>query len=357
MTPRFRRRRGLTLIELITVVAIITLLLTVLLPAFSLAREQSRIAKCMANQHNIGHAATGYLFEQSKRADLPWTIPARMIAAGAVDSPYAFTNPSPFVWGGTIPDKQNDEFRAASPIYGAELSGLAAATFDVYRVPPRYRPLNRYLGPDVSWDCEPNEEMELPRANPTETPGVFRCPSDNTAKAPTLGRFTPNGPEDSDFSTWQYWGTSYAINWHWGAYFYHADPGNRPPYAGGSANQNRLYRMLGFLAPSPEGLGPRMLKNTRGNWSSNFVIFMENKLNFSVERARPPGYESTPWHSEPQEQVRGWHRQQLRHVATFLDGSVRYQSMNNRHPYGDSWTLWPARPWTDRWSAYNDIVP
>lgn len=356
MTPRYRRRRGLTLVELMTVFAITTLLMAVLLPAISLAREQSRIAKCMANQHNIGHAATGYFAEQTKRADLPWTIPARMIAAGAIDSPYAFANPTPFIWGGTIPDKQNAEFRSAAPISGSESSGMAAATFDVYRIPPRYRPLNRYLGPDVSWDCEPNDEMDTPRANPTETPGVFRCPSDSTAKVPSLGRYTLPGPEVSEFSTWQYWGTSYSINWHWGSYFYHADPGNRTPYAGGG-NQNRLYRMLGFLAPMPEGLGPRMLRNPRGSWASNFVIFMENKLNFSLERARPPGYEGTPWHTYAQQQTRGWHGQQTRHVATFLDGSVRYQAMDNRYPYGDHWTVWPARPWTDRWAAFNDIAP
>lgn len=46
-----KRRLSFTLIELLTVVAIIALLIAILLPSLSTAREQGKIARCLANLH------------------------------------------------------------------------------------------------------------------------------------------------------------------------------------------------------------------------------------------------------------------------------------------------------------------
>lgn len=55
------RRRGFTLIELLVVVAIVALLISILVPALSRAKDQAKRAKCQANLRSIGHAVLLYL--------------------------------------------------------------------------------------------------------------------------------------------------------------------------------------------------------------------------------------------------------------------------------------------------------
>lgn len=72
-TPNFmtRHRSGFTLIEVLVVVAIIALLIAVLLPSLTRARENAKRGVCLANQKSLVQALYNYAY--SGNADhMPW---------------------------------------------------------------------------------------------------------------------------------------------------------------------------------------------------------------------------------------------------------------------------------------------
>ena len=61
-----RVRPAFTLVELLVVITIIGMLMALLMPAISIAREQARRAACSSQQKQLGIAMAGY--ESSKGA-------------------------------------------------------------------------------------------------------------------------------------------------------------------------------------------------------------------------------------------------------------------------------------------------
>ena len=66
-----RTRTGFTLIELLVVIAIIALLIAILLPSLSAAKQEGMKAKCLANLKGIGSSAVAYSVDDSTGKFIP----------------------------------------------------------------------------------------------------------------------------------------------------------------------------------------------------------------------------------------------------------------------------------------------
>jgi prepilin-type N-terminal cleavage/methylation domain-containing protein len=69
-----REHRAFTLVELLVVIGIIALLIAILLPALSRAREQAHRTACLANLRSLGQAM--YLYAHTCRDRLPNSAPS-----------------------------------------------------------------------------------------------------------------------------------------------------------------------------------------------------------------------------------------------------------------------------------------
>jgi prepilin-type N-terminal cleavage/methylation domain-containing protein len=318
-----QRGYAFTLIELLVVVAIIALLIAILLPTLSMAKEQARVAVCLANLRSVTQAGASYCMDEGHPVfALRWPcyIEGQLVM---------FELATPFIWGGGVPDK-----KAVNWDYGQGGLNPAEWKTDTYCVRPIHRPMNRHLDAEVAWDHPKRVRKNRARRRiPMELPDYLKCPSDRTA-AFWLIEEPPSPLPDADtpFRTWEWWGTSYSINWYWSQYY-----GEDPSHPG-------MYHCL-----TRPGYCRSLINSKNDSGAAEFLLFFEGRLLNGMFGARPRGYAE----QDPR-QVMGWHRQENTYSIGFLDGHAAYGYLDTRYIDGPGWTVWPNRPWGEFWQPYED---
>ena len=304
-------------------VAIIALLISILLPSLSRAKEQARIAVDLANQRSVTQGSVSYCMDKA----LPvFLVPFNYHIDG---EPVGHNLATDFVWGGGVPDRRKINWDdTQGPFNPAEYKT------DTYWIRPIHRPMNKYLDAEVSWDDprrirNTKERKEIPM----DLPDYFKCPADCTA-AVWNGRdnqiIISEGP--TPFRAWEWWGNSYTINSYW-AYHYSKDPA----YPG-------IVETL--ISPS---LGRGIINSKFDSGAAEFIFFSELQFSFALGGAWPRGYlDQAP------RQIMGWHGQENMYVASYLDGHAEYRYYDTRYVEGPGWSVWPNRPWSEYWKDYED---
>ena len=170
---RIDRCRAFTLIELLVVVAIIALLVSILLPTLREAREQGKMAHCLANLKQLNTAAVQYFLDYNDN------FPFQVFIGGGYQGICSWS------YGG----KTASDYWKDGPFY----------------VPIGQRPFNKYL---LGRSPEPDLYVNNQLVQRTEVP-VLRCASDRNSRQRV---FEPGG--EQPLSTYDDVGTSYHYNLH-----------------------------------------------------------------------------------------------------------------------------------------------
>ena len=115
----FRKKFGFTLIELLVVISIISLLMSILLPSLSKAREQAKRVACMSNLRSIGQGLYIYAQDNDGRlvqgdCEVAWDVWAEQtdVPAGCeppADLKYKQVNLGYLMAFGTLPIPDDDD--------------------------------------------------------------------------------------------------------------------------------------------------------------------------------------------------------------------------------------------------------
>ena len=155
-----RKLKAFTLIELLVVIAIIALLISILLPSLSRARELSKRLVCASNIKGIGTSAKIYANDNSER----WMIPAfkrAQIDNGGIDYLPASMNVPP-TEPGEIGWDREFEGTSETPVYPNQGSSQSSTTRALWiMVRSGDITVKQYVCPSGNDDEDPTENLDL----------------------------------------------------------------------------------------------------------------------------------------------------------------------------------------------------
>jgi prepilin-type N-terminal cleavage/methylation domain-containing protein len=275
-----RKHKAFTLIELLVVVAIIALLISILLPSLRDAREQAKVAKCLAGYRQLNTTAVQYFLDNQD--DFPFwdKDPA---------SPY-HTGICSWRFGGATP---NDYWRSQGIFY----------------VRAKDRPFNDYLlGGKMETDLEQGTTM-IKRA---EVP-VLRCPSDTKSHQRGFGI---GGDYVVPLGAYEDVGSSYQYNMHV------FDMHGSLIWGGANGSPCDLWDSSPTQAGDWQEVGKVLVKQVLSKHSSTFVMFIEDSMDIAIDELKTSV---------------GNHGKVNKHAMGYLDGHADYKTADTRGYCGVGW--------------------
>ncbi len=295
---RSERRQGppsaFTLLELLVVISIVALLISILVPALSGAKNEASTAKCLASLREISQATSQYMEGDEQRQVVWYYYPVHPLFSGSVRTC------TPWVFGG---------FKAPNPERGDE-------NVDSSLYPAQLRPLNGIIAPYVQGSL-------LSAVRGDDIIDLYKCPGDRSNSTSIISEDITDVEEEGR-SSWEANGSSYTLNTRWAQGYAQANGGNFV-----------LENFTEGMPPENIPFGKKISRHLIGDGAARFIMWAEQGFYSATYRAAP----WLPNGAAPRR--RGWHRKFSSWCVGFADGHALYGYYDTRLVSGGlGGTIW-----------------